>query len=572
MKYLLTPLFLIHTIFVIAQKPNNYISDLSRRTVKALKVDSTLTIPFGNNPSLRLGGTNQPGALYFKTTDSSLYSWTGYQWNTVGRNLDTTSLSNRIDLKLDTAYLSSAGDSLITIKNGHITATAVAIIDTSSISNRINTKADTSNVWLLDGNTGTSPSAHFIGTADNKDLVFKANGEEGMRVVPNDNGGVTITSSGVFGKKLRIRRTLSNIAWNGNAYGDMEITSTYGDGAIGSSGININVLGNPTYCHLGSWKSPKYGLGIYLEGLTGTYNHSSALSLSAVSNKTLSLWKKGNSGNIEIRRFTESNNFSSDIDFIRQKITLANLNPWNREPPAVGDKISDLSFRDLESLSGNIQFHVDGTYINPSNGQTYVNSYDYRIVSCGNIIYKIQGNGNTYIGYTTNPIDEGYKLDINGTLRTKEAITIEDGTEGAGKVLTSDSDGKASWQTVSATITNGEFTPTVTGATNITLAPVINSHHYYVIGDYVHVTGHFGFTASNGSTAAFYLSVPYLQPLPNQILNSGVATYYEETTNDLKPGIIRGWNQDWVECIVGTVNTSNPGFIKYKYSYKIFTP
>jgi len=62
-------------------------------------------------------------------------------------------------------------------------------------------------------------------------------------------------------------------------------------------------------------------------------------------------------------------------------------------------------------------------------------------LNIGNIIYgrNITGNGNGNIGIgTPNP---SAKLDINGNIR------IADGTQGAGKVLTSDDNGLASWQT-----------------------------------------------------------------------------------------------------------------------------
>jgi hypothetical protein len=49
----------------------------------------------------------------------------------------------------------------------------------------------TSNGWALIGNAGTIPGTNFIGTTDNKDLVFKANNIERMRV-NNANGKLSI--------------------------------------------------------------------------------------------------------------------------------------------------------------------------------------------------------------------------------------------------------------------------------------------------------------------------------------------------------------------------------------------
>lgn len=41
--------------------------------------------------------------------------------------------------------------------------------------------------WSLIGNSGTTPGINFLGTTDNKDLVFKTNGNERMRIFQNGN-------------------------------------------------------------------------------------------------------------------------------------------------------------------------------------------------------------------------------------------------------------------------------------------------------------------------------------------------------------------------------------------------
>jgi len=45
--------------------------------------------------------------------------------------------------------------------------------------------------WRMDGNTGSNPGTHFIGTADAKDLVFKSNGTERLRLL--SGGDVKLT-------------------------------------------------------------------------------------------------------------------------------------------------------------------------------------------------------------------------------------------------------------------------------------------------------------------------------------------------------------------------------------------
>lgn len=36
--------------------------------------------------------------------------------------------------------------------------------------------------WNIQGNTGTNPSTDFIGTKDNKDLIFKTNNTERFKI------------------------------------------------------------------------------------------------------------------------------------------------------------------------------------------------------------------------------------------------------------------------------------------------------------------------------------------------------------------------------------------------------
>ena len=67
--------------------------------------DSVLLIP-----QIAASIGRRPGALRYSTADSSVYSWTGTQWRKVGVSIDTSSLSNRIDLRVkytDTAAMLS---------------------------------------------------------------------------------------------------------------------------------------------------------------------------------------------------------------------------------------------------------------------------------------------------------------------------------------------------------------------------------------------------------------------------------------------------------------------------------
>ena len=58
----------------------NYTNINGRYKWIAGKFDSTFTLPSGTTPSLRTGGGNAPGALFYNTADSTVYEYTGSQW------------------------------------------------------------------------------------------------------------------------------------------------------------------------------------------------------------------------------------------------------------------------------------------------------------------------------------------------------------------------------------------------------------------------------------------------------------------------------------------------------------
>lgn len=117
-KYILTVIIILCTITTYAQPAQYTPMTAAGYQMKRLKVDSTLHLPsFCGVPNLR-GSLAKEGALAIDTCGSLLYMWTRTGgWDTVnvsggggGGSTDTTSLSNRINLKLnisDTASMLS---------------------------------------------------------------------------------------------------------------------------------------------------------------------------------------------------------------------------------------------------------------------------------------------------------------------------------------------------------------------------------------------------------------------------------------------------------------------------------
>src|SRR3712207_5509602 len=50
--------------------------------------------------------------------------------------------------------------------------------------------------WELTGNNGTNPATDFLGTTDGQPLVIKTNATEALRIDPNRNVGIGMTTPG----------------------------------------------------------------------------------------------------------------------------------------------------------------------------------------------------------------------------------------------------------------------------------------------------------------------------------------------------------------------------------------
>src|SRR5207248_2764921 len=82
-------------------------------------------------------------------------------------------------------------------------------LDASQLSGSVPTAA-LGNAWVLTGNGGTTPGAHFVGTTDNKPPEIKVNGARALRLEPNSNGapnviggaGVNLVAAGTVGATI----------------------------------------------------------------------------------------------------------------------------------------------------------------------------------------------------------------------------------------------------------------------------------------------------------------------------------------------------------------------------------
>lgn len=85
--------------------------------------------------------------------------------------------------------------------------------------------------WNLSGNSGTTPGTNFIGTTDNKDLVFKTNGSEKMRITAAGKVGIGTIAPAA---------SLHVVGDNG-----IIAEGTFGSGTIAATGVGTRMMWYP---------------------------------------------------------------------------------------------------------------------------------------------------------------------------------------------------------------------------------------------------------------------------------------------------------------------------------------
>ena len=115
-------LILLMTLSIVAnaQAPSNYTNINGRYRWIAGMFDSTFHIPKGTTPSLRTGGSTNSGGLFYNTTDSSVYTYTGTQWIKLRGSINPSDTTNKYVTQV---YKKTGSDSIFYVKGGsHIFA------------------------------------------------------------------------------------------------------------------------------------------------------------------------------------------------------------------------------------------------------------------------------------------------------------------------------------------------------------------------------------------------------------------------------------------------------------------
>ena len=99
----------------LAQAPSNYVNINGRYRWIAGMFDSTFHIPKGTSPSLRTGGSTNSGGLFYNTSDSSVYTYTGTQWIKLRGSLNPSDTTNKYVTQV---YKKNGSDSVFYVKGG----------------------------------------------------------------------------------------------------------------------------------------------------------------------------------------------------------------------------------------------------------------------------------------------------------------------------------------------------------------------------------------------------------------------------------------------------------------------
>lgn len=107
-----------------------------------------------------------------------------------------------------------------------------------------------------------------------------------------------------------------------------------------------------------------------------------------------------------------------------------------------------------------------------------------------------------------------FNINSSGKVTIPNTLQVSDGTQGAGKIFTSDASGNGSWQTP-ASFTSGTYTPTITNTFNINSStPGIFT--YSKVGNIVTVSGRISLSVTTGTTTTqIGVSLPIASTISN---------------------------------------------------------
>ncbi len=259
--------------------------------------------------------------------------------------------------------------------------------------------------WQLTGNGSTNPGTNFIGTTDNKDFVVKTNATERMRVL----------SSGYVGIGTATPEKLFEVKGSHPGSGLMNIKNT---SATGFSSIDFY---NESGVMMGNVGFANSGAGAY----TNTYYFATNAEID------MTFW----ANNVETMRMTYQGKLGIGTATPLTILDVAGIITTDATDDQEGGQVNFQEPR----LAGTGNWIIDNFF-------SYAGGNKFRFWNDRTGVAPINIIDNGYVGIGAFTWD----AQPSTTLHVKGSMRIEDGTQGAGKVLTSDANGNATWTTPSS--------------------------------------------------------------------------------------------------------------------------
>lgn len=309
------------------------------------------------------------------------------------------------------------------------------------------TDAGAGTSWGLTGNLGTTPGTNFIGTTDNQRLVFKTNNAE----------VATILADGKLG--IGTNNPLNTLHVNGTSHlTHPTFTGTFTIEHIANGTVRFNSTQIGEIMRMGPGNTITFGgQQIRAEGRGGLF--SNTVSGNALETVSGNVAFNTTGGNTLIGSTTDNGNKLQVNGDVSLKSTEPHIRS-TRYSILMGDEAGGafLFYGDNTARNINIgtshgnNFHK---FMFQKAGQTgddvatynftYRNDPALNIFSFNDNATKLFFSSNANLIIDNGQTDNGSKLQVKGKTWTEQLMIPT--SAGAGKVLTSDGDGNATWQT-----------------------------------------------------------------------------------------------------------------------------
>ncbi|MBK7183936.1 MAG: hypothetical protein IPH89_14010 [Bacteroidetes bacterium] len=312
--------------------------------------------------------------------------------------------------------------------------------------------ASAGNAWTILGNAGTVDGTNFIGTTDNVPLNFRVNNTKAGKIDP-------LLSNSFYGYRSgEVATGNQNTAMGTNSM--LITTSGTQNTAIGVSALSTNTTGSQNTA-LG------YNANVASSGLTNATAIGANATVSSSNSVVIGNAAKvgigisSPSADLHVANNTNSiifNQVAAGTSNVQSGIIMARSRGTITAPTVVfgGDSFGEFGF-----------MGYDGTGFNaPSAGIRAQATENFTAAALGTAMYFSTTANGTNSGQERMIIDQNGNVGINqlspSTLLhitgTSPAFRLEDGTQGLGKVLTSDANGNATWQAAAGVTGTGVAT------------------------------------------------------------------------------------------------------------------